>query len=109
MGGPWCGCTGRTLTSKRAPPHFARRGRPIGPTSDRGGRARSGVTADLPSYGRRLQQLAPLTPDEAARVFAAEDGSEREITWGELDERSTQGAWALAERGLGLGDRLAIG
>jgi bile acid-coenzyme A ligase len=53
--------------------------------------------------------LAALKPDDLALVFAAEDGSEREISWRELDERSTQVARALAEMGLGLGDRLAIG
>jgi bile acid-coenzyme A ligase len=67
------------------------------------------VTPGLPSYGSRLRQLAELKPDDLALVFAAEDGSEREISWRELDERSTQVARALAERGLGLGDRLAIG
>ena len=63
----------------------------------------------MPSYGRRLRQLAETKPDELALLFAAEDGSEREISWRELDHRSTQVARALAEEGLGLGDRLAIG
>jgi bile acid-coenzyme A ligase len=67
------------------------------------------VEDELPSYGRRLRQLAETKPDELALLFVAEDGSEREISWRELDDRSTQVARALAEEGLGLGDRLAIG
>jgi bile acid-coenzyme A ligase len=67
------------------------------------------MEGDLPSYGRRLRHLAETKPDELALLFAAEDGSEREISWRELDQRSTQVARALAEEGLGLGDRLAIG
>jgi bile acid-coenzyme A ligase len=67
-------------------------------------------TADqLPSYGNRLRQLAALNPDGLALIFAAEDGCEREFSWRELDERSTQVARALAAAGLGRGDRLAIG
>jgi bile acid-coenzyme A ligase len=68
----------------------------------------SGQSA-LPSYGRRLRQLAESKPDDLALLFAAEDGTEREFSWRELDERSTQVARALAEVGLGRGDRLAIG
>jgi bile acid-coenzyme A ligase len=67
------------------------------------------MTTEFPSYGSRLQELARARPNDLALLFAAEDGSEREISWQELDERSTQVARALAERGLGLGDRLAIG
>jgi bile acid-coenzyme A ligase len=65
--------------------------------------------SDLPSYGSRLRQLALRAPDDLALVFAAEDGSEREISWRELDDRSTQVARALADEGLAVGDRLAIG
>ena len=67
------------------------------------------MEAELPSYGRRLRQLAEAKPDDLALLFAAEDGAEIEITWRELDHRSTQVARALAEEGLGRGDRLAIG
>ena len=65
--------------------------------------------SDFPSYGSRLRQLALLAPDDLALVFAAEDGSEREVSWRELDDRSTQVARALADEGLAVGDRLAIG
>ncbi len=67
------------------------------------------VERELPSYGQRLRQLAQAKPDELAFLFAAEDGGEREISWRELDGRSTQVARALAQEGLGPGDRLAIG
>ena len=67
------------------------------------------MASELPSYGRRLRQLASERPDDLALLFAAEDGTDREISWRELDERSTQVARALAEEGLGRGDRLAIG
>jgi bile acid-coenzyme A ligase len=67
------------------------------------------VEGELPSYARRLRQLAEAKPDDLALLFAAEDGTELEITWRELDQRSTQVARALAEEGLGPGDRLAIG
>jgi bile acid-coenzyme A ligase len=65
--------------------------------------------SEFPSYGGRLRQLATRKPDDLALIFAAEDGTEREISWRELDDRSTQVARALAEQGLALGDRLAIG
>ncbi len=67
------------------------------------------VEGEPPSYGRRLRQLAEAKSDDLAVLFAAEDGSQHEISWRELDERSTQVARALADEGLGTGDRLAIG
>ena len=45
---------------------------------------------------------------EVFRHVAA-DGSETAYTWAQLDQRSSQLASALAERGLGFGDRLGIG
>ena len=36
------------------------------------------------------------------------DGTERSVTWEELDRRSTQIARGLAERGVGHGDRVAL-
>ncbi len=67
-----------------------------------------GSRGALPSYGARLRQLGRDRADALALVFAPEHGPEVEITWGELDVRSTQAARALAGRGLGYGDRLAI-
>ena len=60
-------------------------------------------------YGTQIHLLAEAHPDEVAITFAPEDGSERTVTWGELDRRSTQLARVLLGRGLGVGDRLAIG
>jgi len=59
-------------------------------------------------YGTRLHQVAEPRRDEVAIVFVAEDGHERLVTWGEVDDRSTQLARVLAEEGLAAGDYLAI-
>ena len=64
--------------------------------------------AALASYGARLRQLGAERPDDVAVVFSPEDGGEVEITWSEFDARATQLARALAARGVGYGDRLAI-
>jgi bile acid-coenzyme A ligase len=61
-----------------------------------------------PSYGARLRELAEAQRDDLAIVFAADDGSEQAITWGQLDDRSTQVGRALAGLGLAAGDWLAI-
>jgi bile acid-coenzyme A ligase len=58
--------------------------------------------------GTRLHQLAGERGDQIALTFLADDGSERLLTWQELDDRSTQFARVLAERGLGVGDHLGI-
>jgi len=57
----------------------------------------------------RLRDLAEAHPDEPAFWFVATDGAELAQTWADLDRRSSQLAGALAERGLGFGDRLGIG
>src|SRR5207248_2300778 len=61
------------------------------------------------SFASRISQLARECPDERVYVHVAVDGSEPAFTWPELQRRSSQVAGALAERGLGLGDRLGIG
>ena len=43
------------------------------------------------SYGRRLGQLAERHPQKVALVQAAVDGSERTVTWGELERPSEPG------------------
>ena len=48
-------------------------------------------------YGTRIHQVASHNPDELAIIFLAEDGSERRVTWRELDDRSTQMARSLRE------------
>lgn len=65
------------------------------------------MSPDLP-YGARIHQLAEERGDDVAVIFVPEHGSERLITWTDLDERSTQLARALAARGLGEGDRFGI-
>ena len=60
-------------------------------------------------YGRRFTDLARTQPGEVAIVFAPSDAEEREITWRELDERSSQVARLLAERGAGPGTWTAVG
>jgi bile acid-coenzyme A ligase len=74
------------------------------------------VTADEPvvddpevSNVRRLRELAAERPDEVAYVHLAMDGSEVSVTWSELHRRSSQVAGALAARGVGFGDRVALG
>jgi bile acid-coenzyme A ligase len=52
--------------------------------------------------------MAAAEPDAVAIVFAAEDGTERLVTFRELDERSTQLAHVLVDRGLTVGDFLAV-
>jgi bile acid-coenzyme A ligase len=59
-------------------------------------------------YGTRIRQLGAERPEQVAIVFIAQDGSERHVTWEELDTRSTQLARVLATRRLGVGDRLGI-
>ena len=62
-----------------------------------------------PSYGERIRQLATELPDVPVYRHVALDGTERVCDWQELHGRSSRLADALAERGLGLGDRLGIG
>ncbi|MGD0393614.1 MAG: AMP-binding protein [Acidimicrobiales bacterium] len=63
---------------------------------------------DAVPYGARLGQVAAEGGDGTAVVFVDEDGSERSITWNELESRSTQLAHLFDEQGLGVGDRLAV-
>ena len=63
----------------------------------------------MSSFGRRIADLAAERPDEIVLTFIADDGTEPSFTGPELHRRSSQLAGALAERGLGLGDRLGIG
>ena len=59
-------------------------------------------------YGTQIHRTAEAHAGEVAIIFAAEDGTEREVTWDELDQRSTQLAHVLAERGLARGDVVAV-
>ena len=61
------------------------------------------------SYASRLGRLALERPDERVYRHIALDGQEPDFSWAWLDHRSSQLAGALADRGLGFGDRLGIG
>jgi bile acid-coenzyme A ligase len=61
------------------------------------------------SIARRIRELAEERPDEKAFWYVAVDGREQVFTRAEINRRSSQLAGALAERGLGFGDRLGIG
>src|SRR5436305_3065269 len=73
--------------------------------------SRSGTVPSMAecSFARRISELAAERPDGPALTFVAVDGADRAFSWPELHRRSSQLAGALAERGLGLGDRLGIG
>jgi bile acid-coenzyme A ligase len=60
-------------------------------------------------FGRRITELAAAHPGQTAIVFAPVDGEDREISWGELDARSTQVGRLLASRGAGPGTWVAVG
>ena len=60
------------------------------------------------SFVQRLRELAAEEPDAPVYTHVALDGGERVMTTVELDRRSSQLAGALAARGLGFGDRLAL-
>lgn len=57
---------------------------------------------------QRVAALAAEQRDAEVHVHIGEDGAERVLRWAELDDRSSQLAAALAERGLGVGGRLAL-
>jgi bile acid-coenzyme A ligase len=60
------------------------------------------------SFAGRIRQLADERPDDPAYRHLGVDGAEPAFTWSWLDRRSSQLAGALAERGVGEGDRLSI-
>ncbi|MCW2622951.1 MAG: AMP-dependent synthetase and ligase [Frankiales bacterium] len=60
------------------------------------------------SYGQRLRDLAAEREGATAFVFVAEDGSERDVSWRELDDRSNQVARLLQDRGIRVGDKVAV-
>jgi len=60
------------------------------------------------SYLRRIGDLAATRPNDIAITFSPIEGDEVDLTWQHVDARSNQVARALAARGLGLGDRVAI-
>lgn len=63
----------------------------------------------LVSYGKRLCELATAMPRLPAIVLVAENGTERTVTWAELDSRSNRVARLLADHGVDEGALVAIG
>ena len=61
------------------------------------------------SIVRRIRELAEQCPDDDVYVHIGIDGSEPRFRWPELHRGSSRLAGALAERGLGFGDRLGLG
>jgi bile acid-coenzyme A ligase len=57
---------------------------------------------------RRIAELGTTSSGEVALTFAARDGSEQHFTWGDLHCRSNRLARAFADRGVGVGDRVAL-
>jgi bile acid-coenzyme A ligase len=60
------------------------------------------------SYGRRLTQLAAERGEADALVFAADDGTDRPISWRTLERRANQAARLLAARGAQPGDTVVV-
>jgi bile acid-coenzyme A ligase len=59
-------------------------------------------------FGTKIHEVALANPDGVAILFIAEDGAERSVTFGELDQRSTQLAHAMSARGVKVGDHLVV-
>jgi bile acid-coenzyme A ligase len=67
------------------------------------------MTEEVSSNVERVRRLAGSSPDDIAYVHLGMDGNERSVTWGQMDARSSQVAGAFAARGVGFGDRVALG
>jgi len=61
------------------------------------------------SLAQRLRQLAVEQPDDVLHVHVGADGTDRPLTSAELDRRANQLAAAMAAKGVGVGDRVALG
>src|SRR3954468_12164633 len=64
---------------------------------------------DVPErYNIALDVYDKHPREKLAMVFESYTGEEREVSWGELQDRSNQIAGALRERGVEKGDRVAM-
>jgi bile acid-coenzyme A ligase len=59
-------------------------------------------------FGTQLNRLAQIDPDGIGLVLVARDGSDQSLSWSELEAGANQWCRALATRGLGIGDRIAL-
>lgn len=64
--------------------------------------------SEQPSYGRQITLRAQEHPDRIALIHAAADGSEREVTWRELEARCNQTARLLKKKGIGQGSVVVV-
>jgi bile acid-coenzyme A ligase len=67
------------------------------------------MTDELVSLPSRIRLLAEARPDEPTYWHIGLEGQEDAFTWDCLHTRSSQLAGAFKERGVGFGDRLALG
>lgn len=65
--------------------------------------------ATLVSYGRRLRELATTHPQRAAIVLVAPDGSEKTVSYAQLDRLSTRAGRLLLDRGVRPGRWVVVG
>src|SRR5262249_4771657 len=66
------------------------------------------LPAGWTTYGRRLTELAAERGDRTAIIFAQESGSERHVSWRELDLSSTRVAHRLADLGVQQGATVVV-
>jgi bile acid-coenzyme A ligase len=59
-------------------------------------------------FGTQLARLAAEDPEGIGLVVVAKDGTDRSLSWSELDTGANRWGRALAARGIRLGDRLAV-
>jgi bile acid-coenzyme A ligase len=59
-------------------------------------------------FGTRLQQLAAADPHGTALVVVARDGTERVLSWCDLEEGANRWSRALLASGADLGERVAL-
>lgn len=68
----------------------------------------SAETQRLVSYGRALTEIATERPDDADLIVVGRDGTERPVTWRELEAQANQVARALQSHGVDTDDIVAL-
>jgi bile acid-coenzyme A ligase len=59
-------------------------------------------------FGTKLRQVAEADPDGVGAILVALDGSDRSLTWSDLEAGANQWARVLQAHGAGIGDRVAL-